>query len=283
MSTKSQLLQEIRKTILYQAAPARHSRHFIWNIDDGLLIWECMRQSPEGLVAGVCSSAAGMKILQQYSNTLEELLRPQLALATEITPNQLSAGSFVIPTGERGAQWDQVPFDRIYFRDILSTEASINSFCHSLKQAASQNQLAPGWKLMLHQKIPSQGQHLSALLHQHSESPLVQKMALCEEDFFGNRANPLFSWNQQTVATSLSADFEVAFQNQQLSEQRSLTQEEILRWLHPSASAYGSHLAQQLSPQELAEITKLLLQATSAPVNWSFQSACFVVQAKSQQ
>ena len=108
-------------------------------------------------------------------------------------------------------------------------------------------------------------------------------MALCEEDFFGNRANPLFSWNQQTVATSLSADFEVAFQNQQLSEQRSLTQEEILRWLHPSASAYGSHLAQQLSPQELAEITKLLLQATSAPVNWSFQSACFVVQAKSQQ
>ena len=283
MSTKSQLLQEIRKTILYQAAPARHSRHFIWNIDDGLLIWECMRQSPEGLVAGVCSSAAGMKILQQYSNTLEELLRPQLALVTDIVPNQLSAGSFIIPTGEQGAQWEELPFDRLYLRDILSTEASITSFCHSLKQAASQNQLAPGWKLMLHQKIPSQGQCLSALLHQHSESPLIQKMALCEEDFFGNRANPLFSWNQQTVATSLATDFEVAFQNQQLSEQRSLTQEEILRWLHPSASAYGSHLAQQLSSQELAEITRLLLQATATPVNWNYQSACFVVQAKNQQ
>ena len=283
MSTKSQLLQEIRKTILYQATPARHSRHFIWNIDDGLLIWECMRQSPEGLVAGVCSSAAGMKILQQYSNTLEELLRPQLALAADIAPNQLPAGSFIIPTGEQGAQWEELPFDRLYLRDILSTEASITSFCHSLKQAASQNQLAPGWKLMLHQKIPSQGQRLSALLHQHSESPLIQKMALCEEDFFGNRANPLFSWNQQTVATSLATDFEVAFQNQQLSEQRSLTQDEILRWLHPSTSAYGSYLAQQLSQQELAEITRLLLQATAAPVNWNYQSACFVVQEKNQQ
>ena len=108
-------------------------------------------------------------------------------------------------------------------------------------------------------------------------------MAACEDDFLSNRANPLFSWNQQTVATNLSADFEVAFQYQQLSEQRSLTQEEILRWLHPSASAYGSHLAQQLSQQELAEITRLLLQATAAPVNWSYQSACFVVQAKSLQ
>ncbi|MBO7162833.1 MAG: recombinase RarA, partial [Spirochaetaceae bacterium] len=283
MSTKSQMLQEIRKTILHQAAPARHSRHFIWNIDDGLLIWECMRQSPEGLVAGICSSAAGMKILQQYSNTLEELLRPQLALVTEVAPNQLPAGSFIIPTGEQGAQWEDLPFDRLYLRDILSTKDSLSNFCHSLKHAASQNQLAPGWKLILHQKIPSQGQRLSALLHQHAESPLVQKMAACEDDFFSNRANPLFSWNQQTVATNLSADFEVAFQYQQLSEQRSLTQEEILRWLHPSASAYGSHLAQQLSQQELAEITRLLLQATAAPVNWSYQSACFVVQAKHQQ
>ena len=282
MSNKSQVLQDIRQTMLQLATPARHSRHFIWNIDDGLLIWECMRQSPEGLVAGVCSSAAGMKILQQYSNTLEELLRPQLALVTEVVPNQLQPGSFFIPVGTQKVQWEDAPFDRLYFRDLLSTTPSITNFCHSLQQAANQNQLAPGWKLILHQKLPTQGQRLSALLHQHRESQLVKKMSMAEEDFFNNKENPLFNWNQQTVASCLSPYFEVAFQNQQITEQRNLTQEEILRWLNPTDSAYGRALAQQLSQQEQAEITKLLLQVTATPVSWTAQSACFVVQAKSQ-
>ncbi len=305
-SNKAQILQDIRKTIIQLAAPARHSRHFIWSIDDGLLIWECLRQSPEGLVAGVCSSAAGMEILQQYSRTLEELSRPQLVALDEILSseeaaqqlalkqgekNQLASGAFIIPA----SHWDEAPFDLLYFRDILTTTESIANFCRSIQQAAAQNQLAPGWRLILHQRIPCQGQRLSSLLEKSlgirfnpgknddAIQKLLQKMAAAEEDFFEDKSNPLFGWNQETVATALSADFEVAFQNQQLTEHRSLTQGELLRWLNPSASAYGSHLAQQLSQQELAEITKLLLDLAKSPVEWSHQTVCLVVQAKSQQ
>jgi putative ATPase len=160
MSNKAQVLQEIRKTIMKLAAPFRHSRHFIWNVDDGLLLWECMRQSPEGLVAGVCSSVRGLEILQQYSRTMEELSRPQLAVLDEIAPQGLKPGTFVLPAGHR----DEAPFDLLYFRDILSTTESITSFHDSIQQAAAQNQLAAGWKLLLHQKLPSQGQRLTALL-----------------------------------------------------------------------------------------------------------------------
>lgn len=288
-SNKAQILQDIRKTIIQLAAPARHSRHFIWNVDDGLLIWECLRQSPEGLVAGVCSSAAGMEILRQYSHTLDEVSRPQLTLIEG--SQRPPSGSFVIPTegqaadtegtdeGEASSAWSAVPFDRLYFRDILTTTESIASFCNSIRQAAAQNRLAPGWKLILHQRIPCHGQRLSSLLKNCPDhKDLLQRLAAAEEDFFGDKSNPLFGWNQETVATALSADFEVAFQVQQLVEQRTLGQQEIMRWMHPEASAYGRHLAQHLSPEEVELATKLLLEAAEAPTDWSYGTSCFVVQ-----
>ena len=273
MGNKAHILQDIRKTIMALAKPARHSRHFIWNIDDGLLIWECLRQSPEGLVAGVCSSAAGLEILQQYSNTLEELLRPQLTLLDKTQRPQ--AGAFVIPPAEEAL------FDRLYFRDILTTAESIASFCSSLQQAAAQHQLAPGWKLILHQKIPSCGQRLSALLKNcpgHKEA--IQKMAAAEESFFNDKANGLFSWSPETVAATLAESFEVAFQSQALAEQRNVTPQEIACWLHPTDSAYGKHLARHLPSAELEAVAQLLEHVAQEPVDWNWQAACFVVQEK---
>ncbi len=284
-SNKAQILQDIRKTIIQLAAPARHSRHFIWNVDDGLLIWECLRQSPEGLVAGVCSSAAGMEILRQYSYTLDEVSRPQLTLME--SSQQGPSGSFVIPategvdSGEASSAWAAVPFDRLYFRDILTTTESIPAFCNSIRQAAAQNRLAPGWKLILHQRIPRQGQRLSRLLKNCPDhKDLLQRLTAAEEDFFGDKSNPLFGWNQETVATALSADFEVAFQVQTLVEQRTLGQQEIMRWLHPADSAYGRHLARHLSPEELELATKLLVDLAKSPVEWSHQAVCLVARAK---
>ena len=294
MSNKAQILQDIRKTIIQLAAPVRHSRHFIWNVDDGLLIWECLRKSPEGLVAGVCSSAAGMEILQQYSHTLEEIIRPQLTLIEN--DQRPPIGSFVIPTTEKKddaqvpSPWAAVPFDRLYFRDLLTTTESIANFCRSVQQAAAQNQLAPGWKLILHQKIPSQGQRLSALLENHlgakgitskdreSDLQLVQKLAAAENSFFQDKSNPLFGWNQETVAHQLAANFAVACQSHQITQQRSLSPAEIMRWLHPEHSAYGHHLAQRLSPQELEQATKLLMTIAQSPVAWSQQAVYFIVQ-----
>lgn len=294
MSNKAQILQDIRKTIIQLAAPVRHSRHFIWNVDDGLLIWECLRKSPEGLVAGVCSSAAGMEILQQYSHTLEEIIRPQLTLIEN--DQRPPIGSFVIPTTEKEedaqvpSPWATVPFDRLYFRDLLTTTESIANFCRSIQQAAAQNQLAPGWRLILHQKIPSQGQRLSSLLENHlgakgitskdreSDLQLVQKLAAAENSFFQDTSNPLFGWNQETVAHHLAVNFAIAYQSHQITQQRSLSPAEIMRWLHPEHSAYGHHLAQRLSPQELEQATKLLMAIAQSPVAWSQQAVYFIVQ-----
>lgn len=286
MSNKAQILQELRHTLMTLAAPSRHSRHFIWGVDDGLLIWECLRKSPEGLVAGVCSSAAGMEILQQYSRTLEELSKPQLALLEEIAPEGLEPGSFIIPP----SHWDEASFDLLYFRDLLTTADSIPAFCTSIQQAAAQNRLAPGWRILLHQKLPGQGQRLSALLENHrgargtasqdreSDLQLVQKLAAAEEEFFTDRDNPLFGWNQETVCHQLAVNFAVACQPHQITLQRSLSHTEIMRWLHPEHSAYGHHLAQRLSPQELEQVTKLLLTIAQSPVAWNQQAAYFIIQ-----
>ena len=167
---------------------------------------------------------------------------------------------------------------------------SIPAFCTSIQQAAAQNRLAPGWRILLHQKLPGQGQRLSALLENHrgargtasqdreSDLQLVQKLAAAEEEFFTDRDNPLFGWNQETVCHQLAVNFAVACQPHQITLQRSLSHAEIMRWLHPEHSAYGHHLAQRLSPQELEQVTKLLLTIAQSPVAWNQQAAYFIIQ-----
>ncbi|MBQ4331221.1 MAG: hypothetical protein IJC31_05230, partial [Spirochaetaceae bacterium] len=111
-----------------------------------------------------------------------------------------------------------------------------------------------------------------------SDLQLVQKLAAAENSFFQDKSNPLFGWNQETVAHQLAANFAVAYQSHQITQQRSLSPAEIMRWLHPEHSAYGHHLAQRLSPQELEQATKLLMAIAQSPVAWNQQAAYFIVQ-----
>ena len=75
-SNKAQVLLEIRNYIVEAAKLPRHHRNLIVGADDGLLIWEIWRKTPDGIPAGLCKSQQGKEILEQYSSSREDLAKP---------------------------------------------------------------------------------------------------------------------------------------------------------------------------------------------------------------
>ena len=93
-SNRAEILTTIRNAMIQLADLSRHTRSLVWNADDGLLIWEVSRKTPEGVTAGLCSNLRGLEILEQYGRTLDDLDRPVLKLRPESLENYLSMQFF---------------------------------------------------------------------------------------------------------------------------------------------------------------------------------------------
>lgn len=277
---RAEQLSEVRATLLQHAAPVRHSRNFIWNIDDGLLIWECLRLSPEGVTAGVCRTQQGKEILEQYARTLDLIDRPQL----EVMQDNSSAAQFYIPDFDCGP----VQFDRLYFRNPVAAREHIDSFCTALLNAGLQGKLSAQWKCVFSQRIPCNGQRLSNILLRQVpaadriETPLLEKLQTADDAFFSDSNNPLFSWTAETAAEQmqarLPAQITVSYTLSQLTEKRKLSSEEISRWFDTEHAAYGIHLRNFLTESEINKIQQILTAAAEKTVfNWNTETAYFEI------
>lgn len=280
-SNHTQILQEQRDTMLALSNPVRHTRNFIWNADDGLLVWECLRRCPEGLTAGMCRSAQNRDVLNQYGRTLGDLDKPMLAIQTEAN---LTPGCFYVPETD----FLDIQFDRLYFRDIFSTQESIAAFAESLQKVLDLKQLSKGWKCVIAQRLPGQGQRLSDLLLNQwfhgqagDNTDVIKRMKDAEESFFCDNSNPRFAWTQETVAQLLGEQGNVSWNIQTTTEKRRVTPQEIERWLDIEHSAYGSHLAKEFSLEETRRIQSLLIEASEKKIfNWRTQMSFFLVTDK---
>lgn len=284
-SNKTQVLQELREKIMELAAPLRHSRNFIWNGDDGLLLWECTRKSPEGLTVAICHNPKSIEILNQYATTLSHLDRPLLALNENTEP-----GSFSLYSKTFG----HIPFDRLYFKDIFTTKESIVTFKTSLEQAIQEEQLAPGWRIVIAQRIPKNGQRLAKMILEQI-NPLSQeyflllkKMQQAEEDFFTDTTNPLFSWDVNSVVNIFSEEnstgvkgYNISFLSQSTKEKRWLTAQEIQRWMNKETSAYRKALSKSLAENECQEISALFYSISKEKIlDWQIQTTYFIIEGK---
>ena len=61
-SNRAEVLSQLRDAMISIAELKRHSRSLVMGADDGLLIWEVARKTPEGITCGTCRSDDGMKI-----------------------------------------------------------------------------------------------------------------------------------------------------------------------------------------------------------------------------
>lgn len=309
-SNRAEVLLQIRDTMINMAELLRHHRNLIWNADSGLLLWEVARKTPEGVTCGVCRSEKGKQILEQYGRTLGSLDRPILQCRGDsITGDFLSQKDFYNLLVK--FQYNGAVFDRLFFTDPFASESAIIALADSLqgiltpqKEILSsdseenednteesfiyESPLADGWKMIVSQKIPCHGQHISELvkkqiLTDESVGPFnetLDKMEAAEEEFFGDRDNPLFNWDGVYIANLFrKRGFKVKVAAQEIKEKRRITPIEIEKWFKPESSAYGAKICEALGSAELQKIVNLMLAASEKTLfEWKSEIAFFIIE-----
>jgi len=267
-SNRAEVLTTIRDAMVQLGDLSRHTRSLIWNADDGLLLWDVSRKTPEGVTAGLCVSERGMEILNQYGRTLDDLDRPVLIKRPETKENYLSADDFNRVL-EQFAKKDMI-FDRIFFRDPFNCQDSADVLSYTLKEL-NESLKSKELKIVISQRIPCHGQRISDLISSQilndstrdAFDKILKKMELAENEFFGDKENKLFAFDEKTVEETFTKNgLEVKSASKVITEKRRLTPQEIERWLNADSSAYGSALNTAVGNEDMDKIKNLLITAS---------------------
>ena len=319
-SNRADILLGIRDTMISMAQLMRHHRSLVWNADSGLLLWDIARKTPEGVTCGVCKTEKGKQILEQYGRTLGDLDKPILqARGESLSTDFLTQKDFYNVLVN--FQYKGAIFDRLFFTDPFASEPSIIALAEAVRavltpqkydETESENEnpditeanensthkqdenftyespLAPGFKLVISQKIPCKGQHISELVRKQILTPeslepfaaILNKMEEAEQEFFGDRDNPLFSWDGLFIANMFrKKGFAVKIATQELKEKRRITPAEIQKWFTPDASAYGAKMCSAVGSADLQKIVNLLIAACDKTIfDWKSEISFFIIE-----
>ncbi len=274
-SNRAEVLTTVRNAMIQLADLTRHTRSLVWNADDGLLLWEVSRKTPEGVTAGLCYTQRGLEILEQYGRTLSDLDRPVLMKRPESIENYLNAKVFAGVLENYSEQG--MIFDRIFFRDPFNCQDSVDVLAYAL-ETLPEELISKDFKVVISQRIPSKGQKLWELIYnqvltQNTRAgfeSILTKMKECEEEFFGNQENPLFAWNGATIEKAFKErNFEVKAAGKTITEKRRITETEINRWFDSENSSYGSAMEKGIGSEDLRKIKNLLVSASQNRLfNW---------------
>ncbi|MDY2843082.1 MAG: AAA family ATPase [Treponema sp.] len=269
-TNRAEVLLSVRDAMVKLAKLERHTRSLVWNADDGLLLWDVSRKTPEGITCGICRSEKGREIMEQYGRTLDDLDRPLLVTRPKTEENFLTAETFRQILEDFSKK--EIVFDRIFFRDPFTTQDSADVLAYSLSQISKSDSLLPeNFKAVISQRIPKSGQRIGDLILSqvllNSSSVLdenfdvmMKKMQLAENEFFGDESNPLFAWDSASIKESFKKyNFDIKSATKVVEEKRRITEAEISKWFDAKSSSYGSALYNALGGEDLEKIRNLLL------------------------
>lgn len=308
-SNRAEILLSVRNTMTALADLSRHHRSLVWNADDGLLLWEIMRKTPEGVTGGLCRTEKGRAILEQYGRTLGDLDKPLLLCRPQTDEPFLTPRAFTDILQQ--FQYKGTMFDRLFFRDPFISKESVAALARSFMDAAhcahaakglaftdddldesetyeTVSPLAQGWKAVIAQRIPAHGQRVSDLIRTQvltaaTRGPFEETltaMAAAEHAFFADAENPLFNWDADSIAGTFRAEgLAVTAAAKTLAEKRRITPQEIARWFDPATSAYGATLADALGGESTEQLRALLTTAAAKTLfTWQTEIAFFTVE-----
>ena len=140
------------------------------------------------------------------------------------------------------------------------------------------------------QQIPNAGQRVSKIIEKQvltgavldSWRPALEKMSEAEEKFFGDKSNPLFAWNAQSVKKVFEEQgFKVDFKSKKTSEKRKISQKEISSWFESENSPYAATIRSAIGADKTAELARLFSSAAqNAVFDWNGEIALFAVSTK---
>ncbi|MCR4823322.1 MAG: AAA family ATPase [Treponema sp.] len=281
-SNRAEVLLSIRDAMINLAQLTRHTRSLVWNADDGLLLWDVSRKTPEGITCGICRSEKGKEIMEQYGRTLDDLDRPLLSVRPQTSENYLSGSVFkeIIKSYSE----NDIIFDRIFFRDPFTSQDSADVLAYALNEILkdSASLISKDFSVIISQRIPCHGQRISELVEKQVLSGkidglpqkfeyILKKMEMAENQFFNDSENPLFNWNAQTIASSFTKyNFQVKSASKVVTEKRRISEAEINKWFDGENSAYGKALSAAVGNEDLERIKNLLITASQKSLfNWN--------------
>lgn len=307
-SNRAEILLTIRDTMIELADLARHHRSLVWNADSGLLLWEVARKEPEGVTCGVCRTEKGKQILEQYCRTLGDLDKPYLEVrGSSITNDFLSPKDFYNLLVK--FQYNGALFDRLFFVDPFINETAIIALADAIKgiltpakdniiftddtndkddseEFSFESPVAQGFKVIISQKIPCHGQRISELVKNQilggqnisGYKEIFEKMEAAEQEFFGDRDNPLFTWDGVFIANTFrKRGFTVKVITNEISEKRKITTEEIKKWFDVTNSAYAAKMNESLGSVDLQKIINLLETSCDKTIfSWK-NEICYII------
>ena len=233
-------LAQIRDRLFEQAQLQRHHVVLDLNAGSGLLLWEAIRQVPEGGTFARARTEAEAHTLRQRAQALPELWRPRVLVSS--LP-ELPAALQQHAAGVR--------FDCLIGRNALAREPDWAAAVRGLAQW-----LQPAGQLLLAERVPYRGQRLYRLLDPDTlGAALYDKLARAEDAIYAQ--DPLLSWDEATLRARLEAagwQLELALERVPMTV--AIDASVLARWFQPGQAqpSYGDRLAEQLQSSELEAV-----------------------------
>jgi putative ATPase len=257
-SGRSRLLLNDRDTIFTSACISRQDRVLIPLANDGLLLWESLRKSPEGLSAALVNNATAKDALYQYASVLDEIEKPLIAVTEEI-----------LPAPQECEEW----FSCKEFDHILIRAVRLNTSPALIAERAKAL-LAKNGNLVLLCSPPRLGERLSRILLQEcGQKTLSSALEQAEDSFFKNSAE---LWEAEDFTSAFEEQgFTVSLQTIDQKEERLITEKDISVWFNTEQSRWGSFMAKNLKKDDFSAIEDALRARTSkGPLLWKWKSIC---------
>ena len=202
-SGTGQTLGVIREQIFELAKPLRHHVVLDLSADSGLLLWEAVRQTPEGGVWGVANQRGDQ--LAKQAERLPEMDRPHLVQSL----NELD-----------------VPFDRILAHNPLT---QLHERSNSIAQWL--NLLSTAGIMVFAQTIPRRSQRIYDLVDWSNAEELREGVISAEETLWTDLANPTTSWDADDLRQAVEQQgWTVELTLRTFSESRRLGRSLVARW-----------------------------------------------------
>ena len=225
-------LGQVRDEIFARLDLKRHDRVLVLHADDGLLLWEACRRTPEGGVWALVSPAR-METLQKMSGNLTTVERPQLV--TGLDQIQGNPGFEAFTGMDPCAHPDDAA-------RLWSALAAV---------------LPSGSTGVCSQRLPRQGQRVYDLVQADDLGELQIQLQAAEEDIWQHNPNVRQNWDADRLQAVMSAaGFVVELELQLRPERRYLDRRRVLAWFEPSHRLGTELQARGVSAQDIARIAR---------------------------
>jgi putative ATPase len=257
----------IRDLIFALAPIQRHHRILDLNARTGLLVWEAVRQVPEGGVYARVQSPQDKAALEELAARLPELARPMLVQADwENLATTL---------------WQQTPglrCDRILGRNALGQSTDQKQAIQPLKSLLAEDGI-----IILAETIPRHSQQISTLVDTSGlTKALVNRWQNADAVITQSPSDPRFNWDADDLKGLFqTAGFEVHITQESMQNQVYISPSLLERWFAQDSQppSYRQQLAHHLSDKDIETIQQVCQrQLQNQTVDWQLQIALITAQ-----